>query len=121
MKKKIIPWVNFCIVFLYQVLFVIVIFNEGEYSDIIGLTVMEAVIYVIVIPIISFFYSKRLLIEIEDNTKKIQFIIYHSLVLTLAYVAPYYTEGLRLLFGLPRVFAWFFLWGLLGIFSKKKL
>lgn len=82
---------------------------------------MEAVIYVIVIPIISFFYSKFLLIEIEDNTKKILFIIYHSLVLTLAYVAPYYTEGIRLLFGLPSKFVWFFLWGLLGIICKKKL
>lgn len=71
---------------------------------------------VVLVPIISFLYSKLLL---KENKNKILFVVYNSLLITLSYIVLYVLEEETYLYSVV-LFSWSFLWGLLGLIRKKR-
>lgn len=114
MRLKIIPIVNFFVILFYQL--IIIVLDKKCILDMYSLIFILFAGLVVLVPIISFLYSKLLL---KENKNKILFVVYNSLLITLSYIVLYVLEEETYLYSVV-LFSWSFLWGLLGLIRKKR-
>ena len=72
--------------------------------------------FFIAVPAMSFIYSRVIL---RDSEKRILLTLYNTIVITLSYLLRYCTEDETYVYSLI-LFAWSFLWGMLGLIKKPK-
>ena len=86
-------------------------------KDIIFAIILIILWFAVLVPVLSFQYSKRIL----KNVKRVWlYVLWHSLVIALSYLVFVVTEGESYLYALI-IFIWSGFWGALGaILNKSK-
>ena len=86
-------------------------------KDIIFAIILIILWFAVLVPVLSFQYSKRIL----KNVKRVWlYVLWHSLVIALSYLVFVITEGESYLYALI-IFIWSGFWGALGaILNKSK-
>ena len=110
MKKILLSLISFVIGSL------LVLFTFTQKDIILGI-ILIIFWFAILVPVLSFQYSKRIL----KNVKRVWlYVLWHSLVIALSYLVFVFTEGESYLFALI-IFIWSSFWGALGaILNKSK-
>lgn len=110
MKKILLSLISFVIGSL------LVLFTFTQKDIILGITLI-IFWFAILVPVLSFQYSKRIL----KNVKRVWlYVLWHSLVIALSYLVFVITEGESYLYALI-IFIWSGFWGALGaILNKSK-
>ena len=110
MKKILLSLISFVIGHL------LVVFTFTRKDIILGITLI-IFWFAILVPVLSFQYSKRIL----KNVKRVWlYVLWHALVIALSYLVFVITEGEEYLYALI-IFIWSSFWGALGaILNKSK-
>lgn len=110
MKKILLSLISFVIGSL------LVLFTFTQKDIILGI-ILIIFWFAILVPVLSFQYSKRIL----KNVKRVWlYVLWHALVIALSYLVFVITEGESYLYALI-IFIWSGLWGALGaILNKNK-
>ena len=112
-------------VFLYQAFALLHFTGILSVLDYIGVCVMIGILYLILIPTMTFLYAKFALKDITSDFRKLIFIVCNSLAITLAYSIPLclWDPSAKLamvLVGILPKFGWVFLGGAIGAMAKGK-